>query len=360
LVGPEARAAGAPEAPDRDTSFSRFSLSPRVHSRSRRQPVGAMPQVGDHDARIVAQLASGMHDHFRLDDRPPRMRPAARLVACVAEHTRRGARRFGLGPRLGQPRGRHALQDGVLRHGGDILNPAASSSVEDRRRGEAAIHPDPNAGAGNAAHSLGISRRWSPRTPRLAGACDPPRAALAPPRRAITRSATASPRRYGARALSAFSDREIVGCDARRRPSIGSRSSSSFWIGSSARPSASLPSAYPQAIPKTRCARMSAHRCRTRGCRTRVVQRLAQRRRQAERAVRRIHQNGPPSELACAWSKATVGACRRGPGREQSVVSCRRATKRLRRDQKAVWQRLSTTRGVSMYAKSPIVVKYPG
>ena len=42
-----------------------------------------------------------------------------------------------------------------------------------------------------------------------------------------------------------FSKREIVGCEASARPSIGSRSSSRFWIGSSASRSASLASGYP-------------------------------------------------------------------------------------------------------------------
>ena len=39
-----------------------------------------------------------------------------------------------------------------------------------------------------------------------------------------------------------FSNREIVGCDAKGAPDTGSRPSSSLWMGSSAKWSASLPS----------------------------------------------------------------------------------------------------------------------
>jgi hypothetical protein len=40
----------------------------------------------------------------------------------------------------------------------------------------------------------------------------------------------ASPKRNRVRGAARFSNREIVGCEAKRGPSTGSRSSGSFWI----------------------------------------------------------------------------------------------------------------------------------
>ena len=57
--------------------------------------------------------------------------------------------------------------------------------------------------------------------------------------------------------LAPFSNREIVGCDAKAAPDTGSRPSSSLWMGSSAKWSAPLPAACPRcggAIQVTRVA----------------------------------------------------------------------------------------------------------
>ena len=55
---------------------------------------------------------------------------------------------------------------------------------------------------------------------------------------------------------------KIVSCEASGGPLTGSRPSSSLWMGSSAKWSASLPSGWPHAMPKIRWPSRSARVCR--------------------------------------------------------------------------------------------------
>ena len=75
MVGPEARAAGAAEGEgvmqflDPVLAVAARGVDLRV------QPLGRVPQVGDHEARIVAQLAARVRDDFGLDDHASGLRP---------------------------------------------------------------------------------------------------------------------------------------------------------------------------------------------------------------------------------------------------------------------------------------------
>jgi len=79
--------------------------------------------------------------------------------------------------------------------------------------------------------------------------------------RAITPVASARPMAESACVPTWFSKREIVGCEASPSPAMGSRPSSSVWIGSVAKRSASFASGWPQASPKMRWASRSARVC---------------------------------------------------------------------------------------------------
>ena len=49
------------------------------------QPLGTMPEVGDHDARVVPKVAARVDDDFGLDHRTARVRPRLRLIAGLAK-----------------------------------------------------------------------------------------------------------------------------------------------------------------------------------------------------------------------------------------------------------------------------------
>ena len=137
------------------------------------------------------------------------------------------------------------------------------------------------------------------------------------------RSASASVMRNSSLRSGAFSKRDRVGCEARSSPAIGSRPTSSLWIGSQANRAASLASSYPNAMAMTRCVINSCNSCCTLpACRLSLRQpanaEVSPKRRSA--ACSRI---APPSELPCRWSNfATTGRSKISGKRRQSVVVC--------------------------------------
>jgi hypothetical protein len=256
-----------------------------------------------------------------------------------------------LGARLGQPRGRRALQDGVLRHGDHVLDPGDLQFVEDRRCGEAAIHPDAHAGAGKRRPQFGNQAPQDPlhaqagrRVAGPQGGRDQVLAGLVIEREEhdqweITPAAVEPVEE--AQLLRAmgriFGDVHVDG-DA-TRPALAPSMARDHAVGQRVAQSVQLPGA--QRILEPRNRRLRGQAPAVDGIaiqqqlvdrvvgeaigviavripagdpkdplredvapglphmpgRSRVVQHLGQRRRQAERAVRRM---APPSELACA------------------------------------------------------------
>ena len=249
--------------------------------------------------------------------------------------------------RLGVPR-----EDGIGPHGDDIFDAGGLQVVKDLRRRKAGIEADAQLGAGKGAPEFReqppqeAHRPAGPR--RVARAEDRRHEVL--PRLAVKGQAgderqiapviieaieegellravglvfgdieidrneadaappSAMPRNHrvgervpiasSIRGAAVCSKREMVGCDAKRPPAIGSRPSNSLWIGSSARRSASLPSGWPHAIAKTRCASRSPTPCVTRAdarASGTVAVRAASRPSWRSAALSRI---APPSELA--------------------------------------------------------------
>jgi hypothetical protein len=138
--------------------------------------------------------------------------------------------------------------------------------------------------------------------------------------RSITASARSSPIRYSARGPTLFSKRERVGCEASASPSIGSRPARSFCTGSFARRAASLPSAYPHAIPYTLCATNSTTSWRTRPRSRLSVRPLDNRSSSPTRRSAAFRSSAPPSELLCSprnW--ITTGL----PARSGNITDCR-------------------------------------
>ena len=93
--------------------------------------------------------------------------------------------------------------------------------------------------------------------------------------------------------MTAFSNRDSVGCEAKRSPETGSLSSSSLWTGSSARRSPSLQSGWPQAMPKMRWPTRSASECRVLSGARLVEQTPGERLDQTVDALGGLQQNRP-------------------------------------------------------------------
>jgi hypothetical protein len=98
LIGPEARATGAPEG---QRQFQFFASILTVAARAVDvgvDPLGRLSQIRDDKARVISGLASVVPHHFGFDDRPARRRPRARLIGpycLIARPTVCGGLRSG-------------------------------------------------------------------------------------------------------------------------------------------------------------------------------------------------------------------------------------------------------------------------
>ncbi len=151
LIGPEARATGAPEG-EGEFQFLEAILTVAAGAIDLGvDPFGRLTQIRDDKVRVIARLAALMPHDFGFDDRAPGRLPRARLIVRL-RIGRCGVMRRGhdrperRDRRLGVPG-----EDRVPRHRDDILDPGPVQVIKDLRRRIAGIESDAQPGTGKGA-----------------------------------------------------------------------------------------------------------------------------------------------------------------------------------------------------------------
>ena len=151
LIGPEARATGAPEG-EREFQFLQAILAVAAGAIDVGvDPLGRLPQIRDDKARVIARLAPLMPHDFGFDDRAAGRRPGTRLIGRLAIGGRGVVGRGDHGPERRDVRLGVSREDGVIPHGDDIFDPGGLQVGKDLRGGEAGIEADAEPGAGKGA-----------------------------------------------------------------------------------------------------------------------------------------------------------------------------------------------------------------
>src|SRR5450631_266503 len=114
------------------------------------QMPGRLPEVGDHEARVVLRLAPWMAHDFGLDDHAPALLPSAGGVAALAVDMCSLARFARPTPGGAHQARGPTLKNLVFAHRDDVFESLALEESEDRSGCEAAIeaHPQPCAREG--------------------------------------------------------------------------------------------------------------------------------------------------------------------------------------------------------------------